>query len=143
MDESHKDRDPSLVNFLTTHRVTMPLQHSPAMLAAIVDDTPLPMMLFYRHQRVKHIVTLLHGPTQVVKDYTPRRRISYDPTNKRLSMISLTIGALVSAFYSGRDQEDCICAPNPFGFPHRIRYTPKSRYRCCRIPVVHGRAPTL
>jgi len=50
------------------------------MLAAIIEaiDTPIPMMLFHRHQRVKHIATL-HRPTRVVKDYAPKRLIAYDP----------------------------------------------------------------
>jgi len=54
------------------------------MLAAIIEaiDTPIPMMLFHRHQRVKHIATLLHRPTRVVKDYAPKRLIAYDPTNE-------------------------------------------------------------
>lgn len=89
----HKDRDrlPILsrihlgTDFLTTtHRETMPLHLPPAMLAAIIEaiDMPIPMMLFHRHQRVKHITTPLHGPTRVVKDYARKRRIAYGSTNK-------------------------------------------------------------
>jgi len=42
----------------------------------------LPMMLFHRHQRVQCITTLLHGPSQLAKNYAPKRHIAYDPTNK-------------------------------------------------------------
>ena len=140
MDESHKDRDTShrlsypLGQLLdNTHRVTMPLQLSLAMLAAIVDDTPIPMMLFYRHQRVKHIVTLLHGPTRVVKDYIPKRRITYDPTNKMTIDDNSDDWCLeYLRFTRAEIKEIAFVLQIPSVFRYRIRYTPKSRYRCCR-----------
>jgi hypothetical protein len=48
------------------------------MLAAILEatGTPIPVMLFHRYQRVKHIAALLHGPDRVVKDYAPMRHIT-------------------------------------------------------------------
>ena len=62
----------------------MSLQLSPAVLAAILEavDSPVPMVLLHRQRRVQRIGTLLYGPTRVIKDWTPKRRIAYDPTKK-------------------------------------------------------------
>ena len=62
----------------------MPLKLTPAVIAAIflAVDTPIPMLLLHRQRRIHRIITLLAGPTRVIKDYAAKRRITYDPTNK-------------------------------------------------------------
>jgi len=61
----------------------MPLKLTPAVMAAIflAVDSPIPLLLFHHQLHMHRIVTLLVGPTQVVKNHTPKRRITYDPTN--------------------------------------------------------------
>jgi len=63
----------------------MPLHLSPLCSLQLLKQLirlGIPMMLFHRHQGVKHIATLLHGPTRVVKDYAPKRLIANHPTDK-------------------------------------------------------------
>jgi len=62
----------------------MPLNLTPAVIAAIflAVETPTPMLLLHCQRRMHRIITLLTGPTRVVKNYTIKRGITYDPTNK-------------------------------------------------------------
>jgi hypothetical protein len=45
-------------------------------------ESPLSQLLLQRQRRMHRLATLLCGPTAVVKDYTPKRRLAYDPDQK-------------------------------------------------------------
>jgi len=90
----------------------MPLTLTPAVMAAIflAVDSPIPLLLFHHQLRMHRIVTLLVGPIRVVKNHTPKHRITYDPTNKRTIDQyddAWCLEFLLSRPQNGQDLGDC------------------------------------
>jgi hypothetical protein len=91
-------------------------------------ESPLSQLLLHRQRRVHHLATLLCGPTAVVKPYTPKRRLAYDPDQK-FSIEERHDDWCIDFLRFTKDQvKDFAFILNiPSRFRYGFRYTPEDR----------------
>jgi hypothetical protein len=89
-------------------------------------ESPLSQLLLQRQRRMHHLTTLLCGPTAVVKDYTPKRRLAYDPDQK-FSIEERDDDWCIEFLRFTKDQvkEIAFILNIPSRFRYGIRYTPE------------------